>query len=62
MVNTSSTATDQQSQETRRQGNNVSPSVFSVGWTTPGDLKFWGEDARLTVVVRESSSESEQEQ
>jgi len=27
-----------------------------------GDLKFWGEDARPTVVVWESLSESEQEQ
>jgi len=27
-----------------------------------GDLKFWGEDDRLTVVVWENLSESEQEQ
>ena len=59
MVNTTSTAKDQQSQETWRRGGNVSPFFQSA---ERKDLKVWGEDDRPTVVVLESSSESEQEQ
>jgi len=60
MVNTTSTAKDQQSQETWSRGGNISPSFPSVGWTRRP--KFWGEDDGPTVVVWESLSESEQEQ
>ena len=60
MVNTTSTAKDQQSQETRRRSGNVSPSSFFLAGR--GDLKFWREDDKCTMVVREISSESDQEQ
>jgi len=69
MVNTVSTAKDQQSQETRRQCDNVSPSCLSV-MSAPlffqsaerGHRKFWAGVGGPTVVVWESLLESEQTQ
>jgi len=60
VVNTTSPAKNQQSQETRRRGCNVSPSLLSAGGTRRP--KVLGEDDGPTVVVWEGLSESEQEQ
>jgi len=49
MVNTTSTAKDQQSQETWRRGGNVTPLFFQLAGLE--DQQFWGEEYGPTMVV-----------
>ena len=60
--NTTSTAKDHGNKAKRLEGEAVmsAPPLFQSAGR--GDVKFWGEDDRPTVVVWESLSESDQEQ
>jgi len=51
VVNTTSVSKDQQSQETRRRGHNVSPSITVFHAAGRGYLKFLGQDHGPTVVA-----------
>jgi len=60
VVNTTSTAKINKAK--RFEGEAVMSATPFFQTAGRGDLKFWGEDYRPTVVVWESLSESEQEQ
>ena len=62
MVNTTSTAKIDKAKRLEGEVIMSAPPFFPSQSAGRGDLKFWGEDDGPTVVIWESSSESEQEQ